>query len=213
MLLTHTPPPFSASQGHLFFSSPHTVLCLSTSPFFYPLHTFCLHHSLPFSLLTFSFTLTPPSNLLFTFTCFSFFFFSRPPHLLPLYGTSPPPPFLFSLLLLNLPPLLLHHPLLRSKWARCLLWPPLLHFSFYPSSTPFFLIFTFSLLPFSFLSFPLTLRLIFIHPVKAAANNQAPPPAKRRKCLADAVCSVEVQHPTSRKFPETIFWYKCIYEY
>lgn len=166
---THAPPPFTASQGHLFFSSPHLLrlslfLCCShplpcpspplprvTSYFF-----FCLHlTSFPPLLPLPSLSPGPLSSLcpLFHPSFMSLTFFLSPSLS---SSSSSTFSFSFSLPLLNLPPLLLLHPpsAVSGPGASCGLPYSISHF--YPSSTPF-LIFTLSLFPFSFLSFPLTL--------------------------------------------------------
>lgn len=125
-LLLQPPPPLSLS---LCLSCSQLSLC-PPPPSHYFICSFFFLAS--FSLHTFPRSFTPvpsaPSELHLPFSLFFFFqVFSSPS-----FSSSSTFFFSFSLPLLNLPPLLLHHPLLCCKWARCLLWPPLLHFSFLP---------------------------------------------------------------------------------
>lgn len=196
MPFTHTPPPSSASQGHLFFPAPTPSRSVSVFPLFYLLFCFCLHHSLIFSSYLF---LHPNPSIQFHLLFFLNFslglliFYFGLVYLLHLLFFFPFYSLIFHLSFFTTPSSALSGP-----GASCGLPYSISHFTL-----PLLLFFSFlpSLLPFSFLSFPLTLRLIFIHPVKAAANNRCNPPLSPQKRKENVLLlrSVQFKHVSLRK--------------
>lgn len=153
-----TPPPFSASQGHLFFLQPHLLsLSHSTSsarpsP---PSHNFicsffsaCLPFLIP-SLRPSPQPSHPPNALCSTWAASPSL--SAPPGFLSLHLLFPSHSLIFHLSSFS-------SSAVSGPGASCGLPYSISHF--YPSSTPF-LFLTLSLFSFSFLSFPLTLAHIY----------------------------------------------------